>query len=203
MPIHLRGLAYLLNSCLHVLMHICVPVPSSPHPHTHAHPHTHTSPHAQDVVTRYAHQNGFHVERRFGWDCHGLPVEYEIDKTLGIKVKREGDRLMSTINRECRQTTMFMCAAVRLHRVVCSPGSWGRWENGRGSLQCWVPKDRHEILTRVGGKCCLATGGGSVLPSNRRRGRCCLVVGGPSQVGHIWQFDRQLHSVRVTLLQVV
>ena len=29
---------------------------------------------------------GFHVERRFGWDCHGLPVEYEIDKTLlGIK----------------------------------------------------------------------------------------------------------------------
>ncbi len=41
----------------------------------------------QDVVTRYAHQNGFHVERRFGWDCHGLPVEYEIDKTLGIKVR--------------------------------------------------------------------------------------------------------------------
>lgn len=31
------------------------------------------------------HQHGFHVERRFGWDTHGLPVEYEIDKTLGIK----------------------------------------------------------------------------------------------------------------------
>ena len=42
----------------------------------------------QDVVTRYAHQSGFHVERRFGWDCHGLPVEYEIDKTLGIKVSK-------------------------------------------------------------------------------------------------------------------
>ena len=188
--------------CTHVyiLIHICVPLPSSPHPHTHAHTCTHTSPHAQDVVTRYAHQNGFHVERRFGWDCHGLPVEYEIDKTLGIKVRREGDRLMSTINRQCRQTTMFICAAVRLHSVVCSPGSWGCWENGRGSLQCWVPEDRHEILTRVGGQCCLATGrgsvlpsnrwelmqcclatgGGSVLPSNRRRGRCCLVVGGPS-----------------------
>ena len=37
-------------------------------------------------MTRYAHQSGFHVARRFGWDCHGLPVEYEIDKTLGIKV---------------------------------------------------------------------------------------------------------------------
>ncbi len=28
----------------------------------------------QDTVTRYAHQQGFHVERRFGWDTHGLPV---------------------------------------------------------------------------------------------------------------------------------
>ena len=40
-------------------------------------------------MTRYAHAQGFHVERRFGWDCHGLPVEYEIDKTLGIKVRAE------------------------------------------------------------------------------------------------------------------
>ena len=40
----------------------------------------------QDIVTRYAHQTGYHVERTFGWDCHGLPVEYEIDKTLGIRV---------------------------------------------------------------------------------------------------------------------
>jgi isoleucyl-tRNA synthetase len=29
------------------------------------------------------------VERRFGWDCHGLPVEYEIDKMLGIKHKND------------------------------------------------------------------------------------------------------------------
>uniref|UniRef100_A0A8C6QE72 Aminoacyl-tRNA synthetase class Ia domain-containing protein n=1 Tax=Nannospalax galili TaxID=1026970 RepID=A0A8C6QE72_NANGA len=28
----------------------------------------------KDTVTRYAHQNGFHVDRRFGCDCHGLPV---------------------------------------------------------------------------------------------------------------------------------
>ena len=39
-------------------------------------------------MTRYAHGRGFHVERRFGWDTHGLPVEYEIDKKLGIKVYR-------------------------------------------------------------------------------------------------------------------
>ena len=32
----------------------------------------------KDIATRFAHQNGFHVERRFGWDTHGLPVEYEV-----------------------------------------------------------------------------------------------------------------------------
>jgi isoleucyl-tRNA synthetase len=37
----------------------------------------------KDIVTRYASATGFHVTRRFGWDCHGLPVEYEIDKKLG------------------------------------------------------------------------------------------------------------------------
>jgi isoleucyl-tRNA synthetase len=30
----------------------------------------------KDIVTRFAHQSGFHVERRAGWDCHGLPVSY-------------------------------------------------------------------------------------------------------------------------------
>lgn len=34
---------------------------------------------------RYAHQTGHYVERKFGWDTHGLPVEYEIDKTHNIK----------------------------------------------------------------------------------------------------------------------
>ncbi len=35
-----------------------------------------------DSVTRFASATGHHVTRRFGWDCHGLPVEYEIDKKL-------------------------------------------------------------------------------------------------------------------------
>jgi isoleucyl-tRNA synthetase len=32
---------------------------------------------------------GHHVERRFGWDCHGLPIEYEIDKEFEIKGKKD------------------------------------------------------------------------------------------------------------------
>merc|ERR1719183_2897627 len=43
----------------------------------------------KDVVTRYAHQRGYYVQRRFGWDCHGLPVESEIDKKFNIKGKQD------------------------------------------------------------------------------------------------------------------
>lgn len=38
----------------------------------------------KDVVLRYKTMKGFHVPRRFGWDCHGLPVENEIEKTYGL-----------------------------------------------------------------------------------------------------------------------
>jgi isoleucyl-tRNA synthetase len=38
----------------------------------------------KDVVPRYKTMKGFYVERRFGWDCHGLPVENEIEKNLNL-----------------------------------------------------------------------------------------------------------------------
>lgn len=39
----------------------------------------------KDIVPRYWSMRGFHVPRRFGWDCHGLPVEFEMEKTLNLK----------------------------------------------------------------------------------------------------------------------
>jgi isoleucyl-tRNA synthetase len=38
----------------------------------------------KDVVLRYKTMKGFYAPRRFGWDCHGLPVENEIEKTHGL-----------------------------------------------------------------------------------------------------------------------
>ena len=69
----------------------------------------------QDVVTRYAHQSGFHVERRFGWDCHGLPVEYEIDKTLGVKV---GCGLFLCVS--SASSMMQACVRTRVATIVIS-----------------------------------------------------------------------------------
>ena len=48
-------------------------------------------------MTRYACQSGFYVERRFGWDTHGLPIEFEIDKTLGISVCSEHRTLFAGV----------------------------------------------------------------------------------------------------------
>ena len=39
----------------------------------------------KDAIPRYQAMKGKRVIRRFGWDCHGLPVEAEVEKTLGIK----------------------------------------------------------------------------------------------------------------------
>ncbi len=43
----------------------------------------------KDIVPRYWTMRGFHVPRRFGWDCHGLPVEYEINKSLKIEDRKQ------------------------------------------------------------------------------------------------------------------
>ena len=43
----------------------------------------------KDVVPRYQTMRGRRVERRFGWDCHGLPAEVEAEKQLGLTTKQE------------------------------------------------------------------------------------------------------------------
>ena len=43
----------------------------------------------KDAVPRYRTMQGFHVPRRWGWDCHGLPLENQIEQELGFKTKRD------------------------------------------------------------------------------------------------------------------
>jgi isoleucyl-tRNA synthetase len=47
----------------------------------------------KDIVPRYWSMKGFHVDRRWGWDCHGLPVENEASKELNLKDKIAIDEL--------------------------------------------------------------------------------------------------------------
>lgn len=48
---------------------------------------------AKDVIGRYQTMRGFRVPRRWGWDCHGLPIENIVEKDLGISGKKEIEKL--------------------------------------------------------------------------------------------------------------
>jgi isoleucyl-tRNA synthetase len=43
----------------------------------------------KDIVPRYWTMEGYSVPRRFGWDCHGVPVEFEINKSLGLQSRKD------------------------------------------------------------------------------------------------------------------
>ncbi|KAL9377564.1 hypothetical protein Peur_028899 [Populus x canadensis] len=82
----------------------------------------------KDIVTRYQTMTGHHVTRRFGWDCHGLPVENEIDKKLGIKRRDEVLKLgIDKYNEECRGiVTRYV---EEWEKVVVRVGRWIDFKN--------------------------------------------------------------------------
>ena len=58
----------------------------------------------KDIVPRYWTMRGHRVERRFGWDTHGLPVEMEVQKLLGVSGPREIEELgVATFNEAARE----------------------------------------------------------------------------------------------------
>jgi isoleucyl-tRNA synthetase len=61
----------------------------------------------KDVVPRYQTMKGKRVERRFGWDCHGLPAEFEAEKQLGINHKNEIEAMgVGKFNDACRTSVL-------------------------------------------------------------------------------------------------
>jgi isoleucyl-tRNA synthetase len=59
----------------------------------------------KDVYPRYKTMCGYRVPRKAGWDCHGLPVEIEVEKQLGISSKQEIEEYgIAEFNRRCRES---------------------------------------------------------------------------------------------------
>ncbi len=59
----------------------------------------------KDIVCRYKTMQGYRVERKAGWDTHGLPVEIEVEKALGIKNKSEVATFgVEKYNQACRDS---------------------------------------------------------------------------------------------------
>ena len=61
----------------------------------------------KDIIPRYQTMKGKKVERRFGWDCHGLPVENLIEKELGINSKHEIEAYgVANFNEKCKASVL-------------------------------------------------------------------------------------------------
>ena len=61
----------------------------------------------KDVFPRYRTMRGYEVHRKAGWDCHGLPVELEIERELGISSKADIERYgIAEFNARCRASVL-------------------------------------------------------------------------------------------------
>ena len=79
----------------------------------------------KDIVPRYRTMRGYQVERRFGWDTHGLPAELEVQRQLGITDKAQIEEMgIEKFNDACRDSVLKYT-----ERVAClrhPPGPLGR-----------------------------------------------------------------------------
>ena len=82
----------------------------------------------KDIIPRYWSMKGHHVERHFGWDTHGLPIEYEIDKKLGLSGKDAVNTLgLQAYNAECRAIVMRFASEWR--QTIDRLGRWIDFDN--------------------------------------------------------------------------
>ncbi|MBI2450196.1 MAG: class I tRNA ligase family protein [Candidatus Nealsonbacteria bacterium] len=59
----------------------------------------------KDIICRYKTMQGFRVLRKAGWDTHGLPVELEVEKKLGLKNKKDIERYgIAEFNKQCKES---------------------------------------------------------------------------------------------------
>ncbi|MFT5560672.1 MAG: isoleucyl-tRNA synthetase [Candidatus Azotimanducaceae bacterium] len=82
----------------------------------------------KDVVPRYFTMKGYYVQRRFGWDCHGLPIEYEIDKALGMSSQEAVEKMgIKGYNDECRAIVQRYTS--EWEKTISRIGRWVDFEN--------------------------------------------------------------------------
>ena len=82
----------------------------------------------KDIIPRYQTMKGKKVERRFGWDCHGLPIENLIEKELGINSKHEIEQMgIDKFNEACRASVLRYTSEWR--KTITRMGRWVDFDN--------------------------------------------------------------------------
>ena len=87
----------------------------------------------KDIVPRYWTMRGFRVHRRFGWDTHGLPVEMEVEKDLGIVGKGVAEVGIHRFNEACRASVLKY--AREWESTVEKTGRWVDFEDRYLTMQ--------------------------------------------------------------------
>lgn len=83
----------------------------------------------KDVIPRYQTMKGYRVERVFGWDCHGLPIENLIEKELELKSKKDIEEVLGVdkFNEACRASVLKY--ANQWESTVERMGRWVDFKN--------------------------------------------------------------------------
>ncbi len=82
----------------------------------------------KDVVPRYWTMKGYSVERKWGWDCHGLPIENIVEKELGFKNKKDIiDYGIDKFNETCRSKVLTYVEEWK--KTISRFGRWADMDN--------------------------------------------------------------------------
>ncbi|MFA5184299.1 MAG: isoleucine--tRNA ligase [Patescibacteria group bacterium] len=82
----------------------------------------------KDIIPRYQTMRGYHVDRKWGWDCHGLPIENIVEKELGTKTKKEiVDLGVARFNDLCRARVLTYVDEWK--KVIGRLGRWADMDN--------------------------------------------------------------------------
>lgn len=88
----------------------------------------------KDAICRLKTMQGYFVPRRLGWDTHGLPVEYELEKELGISGKKQiEERGVSQFNEACRNIVFRYTK--EWEKTIDRMGRWADKENTYATLE--------------------------------------------------------------------
>jgi isoleucyl-tRNA synthetase len=88
----------------------------------------------KDIIPRYQTMKGNKVERRFGWDCHGLPVENLIEKELGLNSKTDIEKFgIAQFNEACRSSVLRYVNEWR--QTITRLGRWVDFDNDYKTME--------------------------------------------------------------------
>src|SRR3989344_8503652 len=82
----------------------------------------------KDAIPRYQTMKGNRVKRKWGWDCHGLPVENIVEKELNLKIKKDIEEYgIAKFNQAARESVLRFTEEWK--KIIPRMGRWVDMEN--------------------------------------------------------------------------